>query len=246
MEDFKPSGTSFALAIRLMGRFHTAFPNGKPEEKKEETKEGDKKPEDKSVAKKSEDSIKETKQDNTVILVGDADMLFDNVALRQTATPFGTLSQAMNGNLNFAQNAVEQLTGDNNLIGVRSRATQNRPFTRIKDMELEANKKFQSEIKRLEESASEAQRRINELQQQKKDKDQRFILSPEQTAELGKLRKEEAESRKRLKQVQKDFRKEVVSLQTSVKWMNILAVPAAVTLSGIVIAVAKRRKTSAK
>jgi len=246
VKDFKPSGTAYALAIRLAGKFHTAFPNGKPEEKKEETKEGDKKPEDKTVAKKSEDSLKETKQENTVILVGDADMLFDNVALRQTATPFGNLSQAMNGNLNFAQNAVEQLTGDNNLIGVRSRATQNRPFTRIKDMELEANKKFQSEIKRLEESASEAQRRINELQQQKKDKDQRFILSPEQTAELGKLRKEEAESRKRLKQVQKDFRKEVVSLQTSVKWMNILAVPAAVSLSGIVIAVAKRRKTSAK
>jgi len=246
VKDFKPSGTAYALAIRLRGKFHTAFPNGKPEEKKDETKEGDKKPEDKAVAKKSEDSLKETKDDNTVILVGDADMLFDNVALRQTPTPFGTLSQAMNGNLNFAQNAVEQLTGDNNLIGVRSRATQNRPFTRIKDMELAANKKFQSEIKRLEESASEAQRRINELQQQKKDKDQRFILSPEQTAELGKLRKEEAESRKRLKQVQKDFRKEVVSLQTSVKWMNILAVPAAVSLSGIVIAVAKRRKTSAK
>jgi len=46
--------------------------------------------------------------------------------------------------------------------------------------------------------------------------------------------------------VQKDFRKEIVSLQTTVKWMNILAVPAAVTASGIVIAVAKRRKTSAK
>ena len=103
---------------------------------------------------------------------------------------------------------------------------------------------------RIEHSAGtvewEAQRKINELQQQKKDKEQRFILSPEQTAELAKLRTEEAESRKRLKQVQKDFRKEIVSLQTTVKWMNILAVPAAVTASGIVIAVAKRRKTSAK
>jgi len=172
--------------------------------------------------------------------------LFDNVALRQIPTPFGTISQAMNGNLNFAQNAVEQLTGDNNLIGVRSRAIQNRPFTRIKAMETRANEKFQSEIKGLEDKAAEAQRKINELQQQKKDKEQRFILSPEQTAELAKLRSDEAESRKRLKKVQKDFRKEIVSLQTTVKWMNILAVPAAVTASGIVIAVAKRRKTSAK
>ncbi len=251
MKDFKPSGTSYTLAVRLTGKFKTAFPNGKPEDKKEdEKKDADKKPEEKvaekSAEKKPDDSLKETKQDNAVILVGDADMLFDNVALRQTQTPFGVLSQAMNGNLNFAQNAIEQLTGDNNLIGVRSRATQNRPFTRIKRMESAANEKFQSEIKRLEESASDAQRKINELQQQKKDKDQRFILSPEQTAELAKLRKEQAESRKRLKKVQKDFRKEVVSLQSTVKWMNILAVPAAVTLSGVVIAVAKRRKTSAK
>jgi len=185
LKEFKPSGTSYKLAIRLTGKFKTAFPSGKPEDKKDEDKKDqDKKetagkPEEKPAEKKTDDSLKESAQDTTVILVGDADMLFDNVALRQIQTPFGNLSQAMNGNLNFAQNAVEQLTGDNNLIAVRSRATQNRPFTRIKAMETRANEKFQSEIKRLEDSASEAQRKINELQQQKKDTEQRFILSPE-------------------------------------------------------------------
>jgi ABC-type uncharacterized transport system involved in gliding motility auxiliary subunit len=84
------------------------------------------------------------------------------------------------------------------------------------------------------------------MQAQKKDKDQRFILSPEQRTELEKLRKEEAETRKHLKQVQKDLRKEVVSLQTRLKWINILAVPLAVTVTGIVIAIVNRRKTSAK
>ena len=113
-------------------------------------------------------------------------------------------------------------------------------------METAANERFQSEIKRLEESASESQRKIKELQLQKKDKDQRFILSPEQSAELAKLRKDEVETRKCLKQVQKDLRKEVVSLQSTVKWVNILAVPFAVTASGIALAFVKRKKTSAK
>jgi ABC-type uncharacterized transport system involved in gliding motility auxiliary subunit len=245
MKEFKASGTEYALAVKLTGKFKTAFPDGKPEEKKpDEKKEGDK-PEEKPAAAKGE-SLKETKQDNTVILVGDADLLFDNVALRQIQSPFGTLSMAMNGNLNFAQNAVEQMAGDNNLIQVRSRATQNRPFERVKKMEAEANAKFQSEIKRLEDAAADAQRRINDLQQQKKDKDQRFILSKEQSEELAKLRKEEVDTRKRLKQVQKDFRKEVVSLQTWVKWINVLAMPAAVTASGLAIALIKRKKTSAK
>jgi ABC-type uncharacterized transport system involved in gliding motility auxiliary subunit len=245
MKEFKPSGTQYALAVRLTGKFKTAFPNGKPEEKKPEDK--DKKEADKKDTEtKSDDSLKETKQDNTVILVGDADLLYDRVALQPIQTLFGTAYAPANGNLSFAQNAVEQLTGDNNLIAVRSRATQNRPFTRIRAMETVANEKFQSEIKRLEDSKSEAQRKINELQQQKKDKDQRFILSPEQSAELAKLRKEEVETGKRLKQVQKDLRKEVVSLQTRVKWINILALPAAVTASGIALAFVKRKKTSAK
>jgi ABC-type uncharacterized transport system involved in gliding motility auxiliary subunit len=247
MKEFKRSGTEYPLAIRLTGKFKTAFPNGKPEDKKDDKKDEDKKDADKKAdEKKTDDSLKETKQDNSVILVGDADMIFDHFALRQMQTPFGNISQPLNGNLNFAQNAVEQLAGDSNLIGVRSRATQNRPFEKVKQMEAVANEKFQSEIKRLEESKADAQRKINELQQQKKDKDQRFILSPEQAAELTKLRKEEAETGKRLKQVQKDFRKEVVSLQTRLKWVNTLAVPFAVAASGILIAVVNRRKTSAK
>jgi ABC-type uncharacterized transport system involved in gliding motility auxiliary subunit len=244
MKEFKPSGTQYALAVRLTGKFKSAFPNGKPEEKKDEDKKDDAAKKD--TEQKPDGSLKETQQDNTVLLVGDADMLFDRVALQPIQTLFGTAYAPANGNLSFVQNAVEQLTGDNNLISVRSRATQNRPFTRIRAMETAANEKFQSEIKRLEDSKSEAQRRINELQQQKKDKDQRFILSPEQSDELAKLRKEEVETGKRLKQVQKDLRKEVVSLQTRVKWINILAVPAAVTASGIALAFVKRKKTSAK
>jgi ABC-type uncharacterized transport system involved in gliding motility auxiliary subunit len=248
MKEFKASGTEYALAVRLTGKFKTAFPNGPPEDKKDtDKKDGDKKDDEKKAEeKKPSDSLKESKQDTTVILVGDADMLYDRVALQPIQTLFGTAYAPANGNLSFAQNAVEQLTGDNNLIAVRSRATVSRPFTRVRAMETAANEKFQSEIKRLEESEAEAQRKINELQQQKKDKDQRFILSPEQSAELARLRKDEVETRKNLKQVQKDLRKEVVSLQTRVKWVNILAVPFAVTASGIALAFVKRKKTSAK
>ena len=192
MKEFKPSGVNYTLAIRLTGKFKTAFPDGEPQDKKDEKtdKKRDKKPDE----KKADDSLKETKGDNTVVLFGDADMLYDPFTMRRIDSPFGAMQMAMNANLNLAQNLVEQMTGDSNLIAVRSRATLTRPFTRVKEMEAAANEKFQSEIKRLEDSAAEAQRKINELQAQKKDKDQRFILSPEQRAELEKLRKEEAET----------------------------------------------------
>ncbi len=243
LKEFKPSGVNYKLAIRLAGKFKTAFPDGAPADKKDEKPEAkdEKKPETKSA-----NSLKESAGDNVVVLFGDADMLYDPFTMRRIDSPFGAMQMAMNANLNLAQNVIEQMTGDSNLIAVRSRATLNRPFTRIKEMETVANEKFQAEIKRLEDSAAESQRKVNELQAQKKDKDQRFILSPEQRAELEKLRKEEADANKHLKQVKKDLAKEVVALQTRVKWISILAVPVAVMIAGILIAVVKGRKTSAK
>ncbi|MEK7706881.1 MAG: Gldg family protein, partial [Verrucomicrobiota bacterium] len=242
MKDFKPSGKEYALAIRLTGKFKTAFPDGKPAEKKDEDqKEGDKK-EEKADEKKPDNSLKESKEDSAIILVGDSDMIYDNFTIRKMQSPFGTMAMAMNGNLSLAQNAVEQLSGDNNLIAVRSRATLNRPFTVVKKMQAEAEARFRGKVKELEDSLADTQRRLTELQQNK-EKGQRFILSPEQQAELEKFQKTEAQMRRDLKKVQKDLRREIDSLETRIKWFNIAAVPLAVMLCGIILAAYKRKLT---
>jgi len=243
IKDFKPSGTEYALAVRLTGKFKTAFPNGKPEEKKADA--ADDKKEEKTAAT-SGDSLKETKDENSVILVGDADMLFDNVALRQVQSPFGGVIQmAMNGNINLAQNAVEQFTGDNNLIAVRSRAVQNRPFELVKKIQSEAEANYRSKIKELEDSVADTQRQLNELQQ-KKEKGQRFILSPEQQAALESLRKKEAEVKVKLKEERKKLRQDIDSLENRLKWFNIAAMPLVVSATGVALAFYKRKRTSAK
>ena len=113
-------------------------------------------------------------------------------------------------------------------------------------MEAEAAARGQAKIDELQQSLNDTQQRLGELQQQKKDKDQRFILSPEQKAELENFRKKQAEVSRALKQAQKDLRKEVVSLETRLKWLNILAMPFAVMAAGVGIALIKRKKTSAK
>lgn len=237
MKDFKPSGKEFALALRLTGKFKTAFPNGKPEDKKE----GDAKPEE----KKTDGALKESSAETTVVLVGDADMIHDNFCVQEMQTPFGPLRRQLNANLNFAQNAVEQMAGDNNLIAVRSRATLNRPFTVVKKMEAQAEAKFRGKVQELEGSLQETQTRLNELQQNK-DKSQRFIMSPEQQAELEKFRKQQARTSSDLKKLQKDLRREVVQLEARVKGWNIFAMPLAVTACGLVLAVYKRKLTAAK
>ena len=130
--------------------------------------------------------------------------------------------------------------------GLRSRATLNRPFTLIKKMEAEAEASGQAKIDELQQSLQDTEQHLSEMQQQKQDKDQRLILSPEQKAEVDNFKKKQAEISKELKQTQKDLRKEVVSLETRLKWLNILAMPLGVTAVGIGIAMVKRKKTSAK
>ena len=233
VNDFKPTGATYDLAIRLTGKFKTAFPDGEPPEAGATN----------AIAKTAGNSLKESKIETSVVLVGDSDLLADDFSLRKMQSPFGALVSQMNANLDFAQNLVEQMAGDSNLIGVRSRASLSRPFTLVKKIEAQAEARGQAKIEELQQSMNDTQQRLSELQQQKTGTDQRFILSPEQQAEIANFRKKQAEVGSELRQAQKDLRKEVVSLETRLTWLNILAMPLAVTAAGVMMALIKRKKT---
>jgi ABC-type uncharacterized transport system involved in gliding motility auxiliary subunit len=234
MNDFKPTGMNYPLAIRLTGQFPTAFPDGAPGAGGTNT------------PAKTNDSLKTSKTETSVVLFGDSDLLADDFSLRKEDSPFGQVVSPMNANLDLAQNLIEEMAGDDHLIAVRSRATMERPFTRIKKMEAAAEASGEAKIAGLQQSLEETQQHLSELQQQKKDADQRYILSPEQRAELDDFQKKQAEVSRELRQAQKDLHKEVTSLETRLEWWNILAMPLGVTLAGVVIAGIQRKKHSAK
>jgi ABC-type uncharacterized transport system involved in gliding motility auxiliary subunit len=237
MNGFKATGINYALAIRLTGKFKTAFPDGAPKDESAGTN---------SVAKAADNSLKESKTDTTVVLVGDSDMLADEFSIQKQNTPLGEMVNALNANLNFAQNLVEQMAGDSNLIGLRSRGSISRPFTRIKQLEAAAEASGQQKIDGLQQSLQDTEQKLNDLQQQNPNKDQKLILSPQQQAEIDNFRKKQAEVSRELRQAQKDLRREVVSIETRLTWLNILAMPCAITLAGVTTAWIKRKKTSAK
>ena len=231
LKDFKPSGTQYALAVSLRGKFKTAFPEGSPDEKK-----------DKAEEKKPQTSLKETKEENTVVLIGDSDLIYDGFALRRVNSQ---LYMAINGNLSFAQNLVDQLSGDNNLIAVRSRAVLQHPFTRVQKIKAQAQARTRDKDKELQDSFEKAGARLNELQQQKSP-NQRYIVSPEQQAEIDNLNKTVEKIKADQRTVEKDRRRDVVSLQHKVEVVNIAAMPLVVILTGMGLAVFKRKRNSAK
>jgi ABC-type uncharacterized transport system involved in gliding motility auxiliary subunit len=248
IKDFASSNTEQALAVRLAGKFKTAFPDGKPKAATTEEKKDEKKPE---PAPAEEPALKESKEESAVVLIGDSDFIQDAIAVQEMANIFGggqRMVMPANGNLAFVQGVIEQLAGDNNLIAVRSRASRERQFTVVKEMQAKAEAASQSKIKNLETSLKEAQAKFSELQRAKTEQGggQRFILSPEQQQEIANVRAKEREVKVQLKDERKKLRADIDSLENRIKWLNIALMPALVAAAGVGLAVLRHKRRAAR
>jgi ABC-type uncharacterized transport system involved in gliding motility auxiliary subunit len=239
-KELKSAQTAYPIAIRLSGKFKTAFPDGKPETKDTATPS----PSPASPASK-EAYLKEGKSEGVVILVGDSDFAYDAIAGRAQQVLNQTVFIPSNGNLNFIQSSIEQLAGDSDLIGIRSRSSGNRPFVVVNKMEAAAQQKYQSKIDDLEDNLNQTRQKLAALQTSKQS-DQKTLLSPEQQAEIKKFQENEATVNKELKQVRKNLRQEIDSLQTTVTWVDIAGMALIVTIVGLVLAFVKRSRRAAR
>ncbi len=241
---FEPSGKEQPLAIRLTGKFKTAFPQGRPEAlpARGERKKGE---EDKKSETKAEPQLKEAAAENSVVLVADVDMLTDNAAVDVQEVFGQRLVIPRNGNLAFAQGLVEQLSGDSALISLRSRAAFSRPLTVIRKMEAEAQQSYLGKIKALEDSLNQTQEKLQALQKGRAGASS-TILTPEQQTEIENFRKKAVETRKDLKELRKNLRVETDTLEFWTKVINIGLVPLLVALLGIALALVKRRRVRAR
>lgn len=237
---YQPSGTEYPLAIRLSGKFKTAFPEGKPKPYAPPPKDKGK-PEAKGDEAKTEPQLKESAKENSVVLVGDVDMLTDGAAV-DVQDIFGQrLVVPKNGNLALAQNLVEQVAGDFDLSSLRSRAAFTRPLTVVQDMEARAQQSYLGKIKQLEDTLSQTQEKLAALQKQRAGA-QSTILTPEQQKEVENFRKKSTETKRDLKELRKNLRIESAALQLWTKLINIGSMPALVVVLGIVVAIMRRRR----
>ena len=239
VRSFKPDGKELALALRLSGKFKTAFPEGRPARKDD----GKGKPP--APVPDAGPALKEGKADNTVVLIGDSDLLNDGAAV-QIREVFGQrIAIPINGNLALIQALVEQLAGDPDLIGLRGRATAARPFTVVKQMEAEAAQAYLGKIKGLEESLDETRKKLESLQKTRGPAAAGAILTPEQQAEIENFRMRAAETRRELKDVRRELRSETEALEFWTKVVNIGAMPLLVAIAGLAIALVRRRRRAA-
>ena len=225
--NFKPSGQPMPLAVRLTGKFKTAFPDGLKEEK------------DKPVA--GTPALRES-GDNSVIVVADVDMLADGAAIDVQEVFGRRIVVPSNGNLAFAIGMVEQFAAGNDLISLRSRAAAFRPLTVVRELEAEAQKEYFGRIQSLEEEKQKTQARLQELQKAQGGAAKGAqILSPEQQAELERFKKTYLETNHALKELRKNLRQDAEALVFWTKLANIAVMPLLVALAGLLVAFLRRR-----
>ena len=223
-----------ALAVRLSGKFPTAFPDGQPPRAGETN----------AAAATTNGWLKTSAKDGAVVLVADADLLANDYSARGINLFGRTLYQPFNDNLNFTLNLAEQLSGNPALIGLRGRGTFNYPFERVLAMEKAAQERWQEEEEKLQQKLAEAQRRLNELQSAKSE-DQQLVLSPAQKAEVEKFRQERFETQRQLKEVRKNLRSSIENLGLALKVFNMAAIPLLVAAFGIGFGWRRRKRAAA-
>jgi ABC-type uncharacterized transport system involved in gliding motility auxiliary subunit len=224
---FKPSGKAMPLAVRVTGKFKTAFPDGL-------------KVDDKPVA--NTPALRESSAENAVIVVADVDMLADGAAV-DIQDVFGRkVVVPSNGNLALALGMVEQFAAGDELISLRSRTAAFRPLTVVRELEAEAQKQYFGRIQSLEDELQKTTAKLQELQKAQGGPGGKSaqILSPEQQLELERFRKTVAETRLALKEVRKNLRQDAEGLVFWTKVANIALMPLLVALAGLAFALYRR------
>ncbi len=254
---FVSGGKELPVAIKVTGKFKTAFADGRPVKEEKDDKKGaksDAKADKKSAPKQAvvpaaSAQLKESKEENTVVLFADSDFLQDGAAV-QIQEMFGRrIAIPANGNLPLFQAVVEQMAGDPALINLASRSVATRPLTVVRQMEAEAQQAYLGKMKELEDSLNQTKEKLSALEKKpapgmKADPTVKVQLTPEQQQEVDNFRKRVVETRKELKEVRRDLRADSEALQFWTKVFNIAFMPVVVAIVGLLIALWKRRRMS--
>ncbi len=219
--DFEPTGNRYTLAARITGKVPSAFPaDGRP------------------------GHLAAAAEPINVLLVADADLLSDRLWAQTQEFLGQRLTTAFANNGDLAVNALDNLLGSGDLISIRSRATFQRPFTRVQDLRREAELSFRSAEERLQAELEETDARLNELQASRPDQGTE-ILSPQQEAEIGRFQARRLELRKELRQVQRDLDRDIERLGTRLKVLNVALVPLIISVLSIGLVLVRRRARQA-
>ncbi|AQZ33037.1 ABC transporter [Pseudomonas sp. LPH1] len=217
IRELEPTGERYTIAARIDGPAQSAFPDGIEGRK---------------------DGLKQADNIN-VIAVADTDILSDRMWV-QVQDFFGQrMPQPWSDNGSFTINALDNLTGSEALISVRSRGRFSRPFVVVEELQRAAEQRFRDKEQALQARLAETEQQLAALQQ---SDDPNLELTPEQQGALQRFIQQKLEIRKELREVRYQLNADIEALGRTLKIINIALVPALLTLGVLALWLWRRRR----
>ena len=206
LKEFNSENKSFVLGARIKGAFESAFSEDNLE----------------TLGIDKNNHLSKGKNSN-VIVFSDTDLLSDITWLTKQEM-FGTsniIPTADNGRLVI--NAIESMSGGKNLIGLRSRGGNNRPFLVVENLQKNAELLLKEKEDSLKNDLQDTEKKLKELTENNDIDQQNLTL--EQTETINNFNKKIFQIRKDLREVQRELGENIKKLETNLKLINIWLMP---------------------
>lgn len=217
LADMEPTGERYVLAARIQGPATSAFPDGL---------------EGQLAGPKQADDIQ-------VVVVADTDMLGDSLWVQYQDVGGQQVPRPWADNGNLVLNLLENLTGNRELISVRSRGDFSRPFTLVERIRHSAEERFRDKEQELQARLARLEQQIADLQLVP---EQGLGSTPEEQQLLQRHRQEQLDVRRELREVRYQQNADIEALGQTVKLFNLLTMPAVLILALLLVSWRRRSR----
>ena len=206
-DKFTEGSKPIVIAYKALGKYQTAFPDGIKEKK--------------TVVKTSE-------KESAIIVVSDVDFINDRFSFKNTF-----LGPAMaNNNSTLFLNGVEALSGNVDLMRVRSKGKVNRSFDVINAIELEAERRTADKVREIQTGIQRFQNELAQLGRQANEGNI-ALLQNEGIRKKKELSKKIAVLKRELRMVKREGREKIEGIGKFFQYLNTLLVPLLIVGLGV-------------
>jgi len=260
-DEFQSQNQSHTIAARVSGIVETAFPDGRPEEVVEaaDSEADDSTTDEEAVLDEAAEPAAEEEAGEEVVaehlsssngevsilVFADTDMLSDRMWVQVGQFLGQRIPRPFANNGDLVVNALDNLSGGANLSSIRSRGTYSRPFTRVIQLQRQADDRLRVEEAELLDRLAETEAALAELNQ---DENGELIgqVTPEIQSEVDRFNERMLETRRSLRDVQYQLTEDIEQLGTNLKMINTILIPVLLSLLALLLGYlrAQRRKTA--
>ena len=249
-DEFVSADISHTIAARISGVIKTAFPDGRPidpvEVTGEEVDESDSEITDAVVAEEepAPEHLSSSNSEVNILVFADTDMLSDRMWVQVGQFMGQRIPRPFSNNGDMVINALDNLSGGADLSSIRGRGTYSRPFTRVIQLQRQADDRLRVEEAELLDRLAEAEASLAELNQ---DENGELVgqVTPQIQAEVDRFNEQMLETRRSLRDVQYQLTEDIEQLGANLKLINTALIPVLLSLLALLLSYlrAQRRKS---